>query len=54
MELEKVLHMRRSVRSFTREQITEEELRKIPVAAQTAPLAMGDDQTIHITVARRI
>jgi len=36
MELEKVLHIRRSVRSFTREQITEEELRKILAAAQTA------------------
>jgi nitroreductase len=50
MELEKVLHMRRSVRSFTQEQITEEELRKILAAAQTAPLAMGDEQTTHITV----
>jgi len=31
----------RSVRSFTREQITEEELRKILVAVQTAPLAIS-------------
>ncbi len=50
MEFDKVLQLRRSVRDFTSEQITEEELRKILAAAQTSPLAMGDDRTTRLTV----
>jgi len=50
MELENVLHMRRSTRRFTGEQINEEDLEKLIAAAQTAPLAAGDDKTTHITV----
>lgn len=52
MEFEKVLHRRRSVRHFTQEQIPEAALCAILEAAQTAPLAMGDDRTTRITVVR--
>lgn len=52
MEFEKVLHRRRSVRRFTQEQIPEAALFAILEAAQTAPLAMGDDRTTRITVVR--
>lgn len=50
MELEKALYMRRSVRKFTEEQIKPEELQKIIEAGETAPVAMGDHETTHITV----
>ena len=50
MELEKVLYMRRSVRKFTEEQIKKEELDKIIEAGETAPVAMGDHATTHLTV----
>lgn len=52
MELEKVLSLRRSVRSFTDEPITDEELHKLLAAAQTAPSAGGDYSKTHITVVR--
>lgn len=50
MEFEQVLHLRRTTRKYQETQIQESDLQKILDAAQTAPLAMGDDKTTHITV----
>lgn len=50
MELEQVLHLRRSTRKYVPGQIGAKDLKKILEAAQTAPLAAGDDRTTHITV----
>ncbi len=50
MELEKALYLRRSVRKYTDEMITEEELAKIIEAGETAPIAVGDHEKTHITV----
>jgi nitroreductase len=50
MEIEKAIHMRRSVRKYTQEPINDEQLQLLLEAAQAAPLAMGDDKTTHITV----
>ena len=50
MDLENVLHLRRTTRKYQPEQIKEAELLKLLEAAQTAPLAAGDDRTTHITV----
>ncbi len=52
MEFEQVLHTRRTTRAYLPQQITDDELEKILDAAQTAPLAAGDDKTTHITVVR--
>ena len=50
MEFEEVLYLRRTTRKYQETQITEADLQKILEAAQTAPLAAGDDKTTHITV----
>lgn len=50
MEFEKVLYLRRTTRKYQAMQIQESDLQKILDAAQTAPLAAGDDKTTHITV----
>lgn len=50
MEFEQVLYLRRTTRKYQSRQIQESELQKILAAAQTAPLAAGDDKTTHITV----
>ena len=41
---------RKSVRSYTGEQISEEELQKILLAANAAPIAMGTYDSVHMTV----
>ncbi|MBR3396605.1 MAG: nitroreductase family protein [Lachnospiraceae bacterium] len=48
--VKEVLTERRSVRGFTSEKISEEAIEMIINAALTAPLAMGDAQTTHLTV----
>lgn len=50
MESEQVLHTRCTTRAYLPQQITDDELEQILDAAQTAPLAAGDDKTTHITV----
>ncbi len=50
MEFEQVLYLRRTTRKYQTMQIQESDLQKILDAAQTAPLAAGDDKTTHITV----
>ncbi|HWR38462.1 MAG TPA: nitroreductase family protein [Patescibacteria group bacterium] len=50
MDLEQVLSLRRTTRKYQPTQISEADLQKILDAAQTAPLAAGDDKTTHITV----
>lgn len=50
MEFEKILRLRQSVRGFSDKQISEDELQKLLLAAQAAPLALGDHRTTHITV----
>ena len=50
MDFEQVLHLRKTTRKYQGMQIAEADLQKIIDAAQTAPLAAGDDKTTHITV----
>lgn len=50
MDFEQVLYLRKTTRKYQEMQIKEEELQKILDAAQTAPLAAGDDKTTLITV----
>ncbi|MCL2883729.1 MAG: nitroreductase family protein [Coriobacteriia bacterium] len=50
MELDQALRLRQSTRSFTSEPITAAELQELLVAAQSAPLALGDHATTQITV----
>jgi FMN reductase (NADPH) len=50
MELEKVLNIRKSVRSYTGEQITEAQLEKILKAAEEAPVGMARYDSIHLTI----
>ena len=52
MEFDKVLKLRRSVRKYTDIPVSDEELKEVLDAAQTSPLAMGDDKTTHITVVK--
>ena len=52
MELEQILKLRQSVRSYTDQPVPETALKRIIQAAQMAPLAAGDDQTTHLTVVR--
>ena len=50
MDFEQVLSLRKTTRKYQETQIQESDLQKILDAAQTAPLAAGDDKTTHITV----
>lgn len=50
MDFKDVLTLRKTTRSYLPEQISESQLQQILLAAQTAPLAAGDDQTTHLTV----
>ncbi len=50
MEFEQTVRLRKSVRSFTDEQITKEELQKLLAAAHSAPIAGGDYSKTHMTV----
>jgi len=52
MELNQVLHLRKSCRGYLPTPLTDEEVNRLLEAAQTAPLARGDDLTTHITVLR--
>lgn len=50
MELQKAMNIRKSVRSYTGEGITEEQLQHILTAAYEAPIGMSRYDTIHLTV----
>lgn len=54
MDFEQVLYLRKTTRKYQATQIQEADLQKILDAAQTAPLAAGDDKTTHITVVQDI
>ncbi len=50
MDFKDVLTLRKTTRGYLPDQISESRLYEILLAAQTAPLATGDDQTTHLTV----
>lgn len=50
MELYDALNQRRSIRSYTGEQPTKEQLDRILTAAYEAPVGMGKYDSIHLTV----
>lgn len=50
MDFKEVLTLRKTTRKYLPEQISESQLQTILLAAQTAPLATGDDKTTHLTV----
>lgn len=50
MNLEELFYYRRSTRKYKEDQISEAELQKILDAAQTSPLAVGNDINTHLTV----
>lgn len=52
MEFRNVMIKRCSTRGFTDQRVSDEDIRKILDAAQTAPLALGDNKTSHLTVVR--
>lgn len=52
MEFQEALKKRCSCRSFTDKKVSDEDVKKIIAAAQNAPLALGDNQTSHLTVVR--
>ncbi len=49
MELDKAINRRKSVRSYTGEGITEEQLQKILTSAYESPIGMGKYDSIHLT-----
>lgn len=50
MELNTAMNNRRSIRSYTGESISEEELNAVLQAAYTAPIGMGKYDSIHLTI----
>jgi nitroreductase len=50
MDLKEVIALRRTCRRYQEKQISESQLQQILLAAQTAPLATGDDKTTHLTI----
>jgi nitroreductase len=50
VEFKDVITLRKTTRKYLPEQISESQLQAILIAAQTAPLATGDDKTTHLTV----
>ena len=50
METIKAICSRKSVRSYTGEKVSEEELKTLLKAANAAPVGMAQYQTLHITV----
>lgn len=50
MELQKVLNIRKSIRSYTGEGITDAQLERILTAAYEAPIGMKRYDSIHLTV----
>ena len=53
MELEDALNQRKSVRSYTGEPATPEQLEAVLTAAYEAPIGMGKYDSIHLTVVTR-
>ncbi len=52
MDFEQVLTLRQTTRKYTDQKVSDSDLEKILQAAQTAPLAAGDDQTTHLTLVK--
>ena len=50
MELEQALYSRKSIRSYTGNKISEENLNRILKAAKAAPVGLGLYETVHLTV----
>lgn len=50
MTVQEAINVRKSVRSYTGEAVTEEELKAILMAGQSAPIGMAKYDTIHLTV----
>ena len=50
MELYKALNIRKSIRSYTGEGITDAQLERILTAAYEAPIGMKRYDSIHLTV----
>lgn len=50
MKADSIFRYRKTIRNYTSMPVSEQDLEKILDAAQTAPLALGDDKTTHITV----
>lgn len=50
MELQEAMNIRKSIRSYTGEQITKDQLDKILTAAYEAPIGSGKYDGIHLTV----
>lgn len=50
MELQEAMNIRKSVRSYTGEQISREQLDSILTAAYEAPIGMGKYDSIHFTI----
>lgn len=50
MEFNAVLNMRKSVRSFTGEPVSEEMLKKLLHAANAAPVGLAKYESVHLTV----
>lgn len=50
MELKKAMNIRKSVRSYTGEPVSEEQLAQVLTAAYEAPVGMGKYDSIHFTV----
>lgn len=52
MELMEVLNNRKSIRSFTGEAISEENMKQILLAANASPVGMGKYDSVHLTVVK--
>ena len=50
MDFEQVLTLRQTTRKYTDQKVSDSDLEKILQAAQTAPLAAGDDKTTHLNL----
>ena len=50
MELKEAMNIRKSIRSYTGEQISKEQLDAILTAAYEAPIGMGKYDSIHLTI----
>ena len=50
--IEELFRFRRSTRKFRPDPVSDEDIQKIIDAGQTAPLAMGNDKSTHMTVVR--
>lgn len=50
MTVQEAINVRKSVRSYTGEPVSEEELKAILMAGQSAPIGMAKYETIHLSV----